>query len=104
MQATTPIAAATPQPTQSPIQPRSTARKEPLGGIDRTLADMLGGVDLRLILGMLMPMLLVIGLIVSLAQSPSYWLVGLALVSILCCLGLVLTKLLALLEDPDETA
>jgi len=108
MQATTtPIAAVTsrqaPAPqAPAPTQPRGRKPEAALEWIDRTM-EALFGVDLRLILGMLMPMLLVIGLIISLVQSPSYWLVGLTLLVEIGCLVMVVTKLLTMLEDPDES-
>jgi hypothetical protein len=61
------------------------------------------GADLRLILGMLIPMLLVIGLIVAFCQSPTYWLVGLTLLIEIGCLLMVVSKVLSMMADPDGT-
>ncbi len=103
MQLTTPLAPAPTQQIQRPTHPHRYSADKSRRELDRTLSSMPGGVDLRLILGMLAPMLLVIGLIVSLVQGPTYWLLGLTLAIELCCLGLVVKQALAMMDEPDET-
>jgi hypothetical protein len=52
---------------------------------------------------MLAPMLLVIGLIIAFCQSPTYWLVGLTLAIEICFLFMIVNKILAIMDEPDET-
>jgi hypothetical protein len=72
--------------------------RNPLRRLDRSVEALLGA-DLRLIYGMAAPMLLVIAVILALAVTPSYWLVGATLVLELSCLAFVVTKLLAMLDE-----
>lgn len=60
------------------------------------------GADMRLIYGMLVPILMVCGLIIVLAFSPSAWLVGLILLFELLGLALVVYGFIVLIRDDDE--
>ena len=74
---------------------------DPLHGLDVAIESVLA-VDLRLIYGILVPILLVIGLMIPLILAPSYWLVAAALVPELAILAFILTKIMAMLnEDAD---
>ncbi len=105
MQATTPLAAALPRQSESKRSHRQSAPGQratpnPLGRLDH-LVEATIGADMRLIYGMLVPMLMVFALIVPMVLAPSYWLVGLVLMFELCCLAFIVTKLLAMLDEPE---
>ncbi len=103
---------AIPQPATPAQRPRADTNQsrttgsghqiDPLRRLDTRLDRALGS-DLRLIYGVGMPMLLVIAGIIALALSPSYWLVGATLVVEIGCLGFVITKLMAMLDEPDAS-
>lgn len=61
------------------------------------------GVDMRMIYGMLIPILMVCGLIVLLALKPETWLVIAVLLLECAALGVVVTGFLGMLnEDEDD--
>jgi hypothetical protein len=60
------------------------------------------GADMRLIYGMLVPILMVCGLIIVLAFSPSAWLVGLIVLFELLGLALVVYGFMVMMRDDAE--
>jgi hypothetical protein len=61
------------------------------------------GADVRLLYGMLVPILMICGLIVVLALSPETWLVITILVLEVAALGIVVTGFVGMLnEDSDD--
>lgn len=103
MQSTAPITAVPQRASNSPRSPRQIRRGplNPMHHLDQ-LIDSVIGADMRLIYGMAVPMLLVCGVILALVTSPSYWLVAAAIVAELCCLSLIVTKLMAMLGETDD--
>ena len=75
---------------------------DPLHGLDVAVESAVGA-DVRLLYGFLVPILLVCGLIIVLALSPSYWLVAAALVPEIALLFFMVTKILAMLNEPDRS-
>jgi len=76
-------------------------KHDPFRSLDRSIASLLG-VDIRLIYGMAVPMLLVIGVIIAFALSPSWVFLGILMIVEIACLGLVITKIVAILNSPEE--
>jgi len=70
-------------------------------GFDRSVERVLG-VDVRLLYGMLVPILMVSGLIVLLALSPQTWLQIAVLLVEIAALGVVVTGFVGILNDDDE--
>jgi protein-S-isoprenylcysteine O-methyltransferase Ste14 len=68
---------------------------------DASVERMLGA-DMRLIYGMLVPILMVCGLIVALAFTPSPWLVGLIVLFELLGLTLVVYGFMVMMRDEDD--
>jgi len=87
------------QATTSVIPDRS--RRNPFAALDARVERLIGA-DMRLIYGLGGPVLLLCGVIMLLALTPSEWLVGAAVVLEVAALGLVVTKVLAMLDEPDE--
>ncbi len=65
--------------------------------VERTL-----GADMRLVYGMAVPILMVVGLIIILALSPAVWLVAAILVLELALLGVVVYGFVGMLNDDDD--
>lgn len=89
---------------RQPAQPRldiSRTLVDPLHRLDQTLASWLD-VDLRLIYGMGVPVVCVVAAMVAMFLHPTYVLVGAVLALELLCLSLVVTKLLAMLNEPND--
>ena len=61
------------------------------------------GVDVRLLYGMLIPILMVCGLIILLALNPETWLVIAVVLFEAAALGVVVTGFLAMLNEDDDT-
>ena len=61
------------------------------------------GVDVRLLYGMLIPILMVCGLIILLALNPETWLVIAVVLFEAAALGVVITGFLAMLNEDDDT-
>lgn len=59
------------------------------------------GADLRLIYGMTVPILVIVGLVIVLALHPQSWIVAAIVVIEVAALGLVLTGIFGMLEDED---
>jgi hypothetical protein len=70
-------------------------------GFDQSVERVLGA-DMRLVYGMAVPILMIVGLIVILALSPAVWLVAAIVVLELAALGVVAYGFVGLLEEPDE--
>ena len=77
------------------------AQHDPLAALDGRLERLLGA-DMRMIYGLLAPVLLICGVIIVLALKPSSWLVALTVVLELAALAFVVVKLLAMLGDADS--
>jgi hypothetical protein len=60
------------------------------------------GVDVRLLYGMLIPILMVCGLITLLALSPQTWLVITVVLLEIAALGVVVTGFVSLLNDTSD--
>ncbi len=82
---------------------RKRAVPDPLHGLDREVERDLGA-DMRLLYGMLVPILAVCGLIVWLVFARSYWVVAAAVVLELAALGLIVVKLMAMLAEGEADA
>lgn len=70
-------------------------------GFDYSVERVLGA-DMRLVYGMLAPILMVIGLIVVLALQPATWLVGVIVVVEVAALAVVITGLLGMMSTDDD--
>lgn len=70
-------------------------------GFDRSVEAALGA-DLRLIYGLGAPVMMIVGLIVILALTPATWLVISIIIIEIGALGLVVTGLMAMLDERDE--
>jgi len=60
------------------------------------------GVDIRLLYGMLVPILMICGLIILLALSPQTWLLIAVLLLEIAALGVVVTGFVVLLNEDTE--
>lgn len=60
------------------------------------------GADARLLYGMAIPILMIVGLIMVLALSPAWWLVALIVVFEIAALALVVTGLLVMMSDEQD--
>ncbi len=74
---------------------------DPLHGLD-TAVESAVGADMRLLYGFLAPILFVCGMIIVLALAPSYWLVAAALAPEVALLFFIVTKIMAMLNEPEE--
>jgi len=84
-------------PTES-SHPDYTGFTHAFRGFDRSVERVLG-VDVRLLYGMLVPILMVSGLIVLLAMSPQTWLQIAVLLVEIAALGVVVTGFVGILND-----
>lgn len=73
---------------------------DPLHDLDVAVESAVGA-DLRLLYGMLVPVLLVVGLILALVIGRTYWLVAAALIPEIALLLFIVVKILAMLDEPD---
>ncbi len=83
--------------------PRTRTMPDPLRGLDREVERELGA-DMRLLYGMLGPILVICGVIVGLVFSRSYWVVAGTVVLELAALGLIIVKLMAMLGEGEAAA
>jgi hypothetical protein len=81
--------------------PSYTSLSHAFRGFDRSVERVLG-VDVRLLYGMVVPILMISGLIVLLALSPQTWLQIAVLLLELAALGVVLTGFVGILNDNGE--
>jgi hypothetical protein len=70
-------------------------------GFDAAAERTLGS-DMRLIYGMLVPILMICGLIILLALNPQTWLVIAVVVLEVAALGVVVTGFVGMLNEDDE--
>jgi hypothetical protein len=80
--------------------PSYTSPTHVFRGFDRSVERALGA-DVRLLYGMVVPILMVSGLIVLLALSPQTWLVIAVLLLEIAALGVVVTGFTGILNDDD---
>jgi chromate transport protein ChrA len=71
-------------------------------GFDESMTRFLGA-DIRLLYGMGIPVLVIVGLIILLALNPSTWVVGVIVVLEIAALALIVAGLLELMNDTDDT-
>ena len=72
-----------------------------LRGFDSAVERGLGA-DMRLVYGILAPIVMVIGLIVVLALQPATWLVAVVVVAEIGALAVVITGLLGMMSTDDD--
>jgi hypothetical protein len=70
-------------------------------GFDRSVERTLGA-DMRLVYGLLVPILMVVGLILILALSPAVWLVVSILVIELAMLAVVVYGFVGMINEPSD--
>jgi hypothetical protein len=70
-------------------------------GFDASMTRMLGA-DLRLLYGIGVPIVMIVGLIIVLALNPAKWVVAVVVVCEIGGLALIVTKLYTLMSDDDE--
>jgi hypothetical protein len=87
-------------PAPAAARRRRVAQPNPLQRLDATVEHAIAA-DMRLLYGMLVPMLFVCGVILLLVLNPSEWLVAAAVAAELLCLTLIVTKILAMLAETD---
>jgi len=87
-------------PTES-SDPSYTSLAHAFRGFDRSVERALG-VDVRLLYGMVVPILMVSGLIVLLALSPQTWLQIAVLLVEIAALGVVITGFVGILNDSGD--
>jgi len=81
--------------------PDSHPHEHPLRGFDSSMERWLGA-DMRMLYGVGVPILMILGLIVVLALSPATWLVVAILLLEVGCLGLVTAGIIAMLNEPGD--
>jgi len=81
--------------------PPYTVQSHVFRGFDRSVERALG-VDVRLLYGMVVPILIVSGLIVLLALSPQTWLQIAVLLVEIAALGVVVVGFVGILNDDGE--
>jgi hypothetical protein len=72
-----------------------------LRGFDESVERVLGA-DMRLVYGMAAPILMIIGMIIVLALSPTTWLVAAIIVLELAALAIVVYGFVGMLNEDDE--
>ena len=70
-------------------------------GFDESVEHALGA-DMRLVYGMAVPILMILGLIVILALSPAVWLVAAILIMELAALVIVVYGFMSMLNEPEH--
>jgi hypothetical protein len=70
-------------------------------GFDASMARLLGA-DLRLVYGMALPILMVVGLVVLLALNPTTWLVVAIMLVEVAALAVIVAGLLEMMRDDSE--
>jgi hypothetical protein len=82
--------------------PNQTHQHRPIfRGFDESVTQMLG-TDMRLLYGMLVPILMIVGLVIMLTQYPATWLVGAIVILEIGGLALVLTAILEMMSDDEN--
>ena len=85
----------------APIRTRSDRLRRLFRGFDASMTRMLGA-DLRLLYGIAVPILMVLGLILVLALNPVKWVVAVIVVCEIGGLALIVTGLYAMMSDDDQ--
>ena len=83
--------------------PDTHPHPNPFKGFDESVERTIGA-DMRLVYGLAVPILMVVGLIIVLALSPATWLVITILVIEVAALAVVLTGFMGMLNEPDDEA
>jgi hypothetical protein len=85
------------------VQPDQHARpsRHPFRGFDQSTTRLFGA-DLRLLYGMAVPILMIIGMIILLALSPTTWLAIAILLLEITALGIVLSGLFGMLDEDEQ--
>jgi hypothetical protein len=105
-----PYVAPRPSPSEPPTRPDSYTADphapaphvvDPLRRLDRAVNTWFGA-DLRLLYGLGTPILLIVAAMLPLLFHPSYWLVGALLVLVIACTGFIVTKVMAMLDAPED--
>ena len=81
--------------------PDAHPHQNPFKGFDDSVERTIGA-DMRLVYGLAVPILMVVGLIIVLALSPATWLVITILLVEVAALGVVLTGFLGMLNESDD--
>ena len=81
--------------------PHAQPPEHPFHGFDRSVIRLFGA-DMRMIYGMAVPILMIVGLIVLLALSPTTWLVVAIVLLEMAALGVVLLGLFAMLGEGED--
>jgi hypothetical protein len=82
--------------------PNQTHQHRPIfRGFDESVTQMLG-TDMRLLYGMLVPILMIVGLVIMLTQYPATWLVGAIVIVEIGGLALVVTAILEMMSDDES--
>jgi hypothetical protein len=81
--------------------PSSSPHTSAFRGFDESVERGLGA-DMRLVYGMAVPILMIVGLIVILALSPAVWLVAAIVVMELAALAVVVYGFMSMLREPDH--
>ena len=81
--------------------PSSPPSSSPFRGLERSVEHVLGA-DFRLVYGIAVPILMVIGLIILLALRPSTWLVVSVLLLEVAALAVVVVGFMGVLNDEDD--
>ena len=83
--------------------PNTSPHPSPFRDFDASVERMLGA-DMRLIYGMLIPILMVCGLLIMLALSPSAWLVGVIVLFEILGLALIVYGFMVMMRDDGDDA
>jgi hypothetical protein len=79
----------------------SSPRTSAFRGFDDSVERRLGA-DMRLVYGMAVPILMIVGLVVILALSPAAWLVAAIVVMEVMALGVVVYGFMGMLDEPED--
>lgn len=81
--------------------PHQSEHENAFHGFDESVERVLGA-DMRLVYGMAVPILVIVGLIVILALSPATWVVAAIVLLEVAALGVVIYGFMGLLNEPDD--
>jgi hypothetical protein len=70
-------------------------------GFDQSVEGLLGA-DMRLVYGMAVPILMIVGLIIALALNPAAWLVAVVVVLEIAALAVVVLGFVGMLNDDGD--
>jgi hypothetical protein len=80
--------------------PNAQTPQQVFRGLDETVERLLGA-DMRLLYGMAVPILMVVGLIILLALNPATWLVAAVVVLEIAALAVVVLGFVGMLDEDD---